>query len=98
MVGSPRPPEFGALTSSRFLAALVVVFSHYAIIVPVAGPLVPPLPQGQAAVSVFFVLGGFILAYNDHEAFRDGVTRRAFGSDYRARPASSPCTPWRCWR
>lgn len=85
MVPSPRLPELGALTSSRFLAALVVVFSHYAMIVPVAGPLVPALTQGQAAVSFFFVLSGFILAYNYHDAFRDGVRRQAFGSYYRAR-------------
>jgi peptidoglycan/LPS O-acetylase OafA/YrhL len=55
-------PALPALTSIRFFAALSVVFFHYA-------PALPRLLQnvvanGYLAVNFFFVLSGFVLAYN----------------------------------
>jgi peptidoglycan/LPS O-acetylase OafA/YrhL len=62
-------PELGVLTSVRALAALQVVLLHtlfelggnWAQALPAA--VVRVLTQGQVAVSFFFVLSGFILAY-----------------------------------
>jgi hypothetical protein len=54
-------PNIPALTSLRFFAALVVVFFHYNLVRPLS-----PLSLGDfgyRAVTFFFVLSGFILAY-----------------------------------
>jgi len=54
-------PNIPALTSLRFFAALVVVFFHYNLARPLS-----PLSLGDfgyRAVTFFFVLSGFILAY-----------------------------------
>jgi peptidoglycan/LPS O-acetylase OafA/YrhL len=72
MASDPRPEggrasrPIRALTSIRFLAAFWVVFHHF------GAPLVPKgwahletlRMRGGAGVSLFFVLSGFILAYN----------------------------------
>ena len=51
------------LTFTRFLAALIVVFSHSGAVFPVnAFPFNPLLTAGQTAVSYFFVLSGFVMA------------------------------------
>jgi peptidoglycan/LPS O-acetylase OafA/YrhL len=54
-------PALRALTGIRFFAALHVVFFHYA-------PALPPLlrnvaANGYMAVGLFFILSGFVLAY-----------------------------------
>lgn len=55
-----------ALTGVRFFAALAVLLSHFAhrgiVAVPVA--VTDFLDGGRTAVTLFFVLSGFILAYN----------------------------------
>ena len=64
-----RPPEprLDALTSLRFFAAIWVVHYHYLSIEAATGPLayVEQLRRwGYLGVSLFFVLSGFILAWN----------------------------------
>jgi peptidoglycan/LPS O-acetylase OafA/YrhL len=57
-----RPPKLDALTSLRFFAAAVIVVGHAHFIFGSLGfANIAPLEQG---VSFFFVLSGFILAYN----------------------------------
>lgn len=66
-------PQLSALTSLRFFAALAVVLYHYGggyrgqDIVPLLSypPLIRELTRvGYSGVSFFFVLSGFIIAYN----------------------------------
>lgn len=65
-VASSRPPTLEALTGLRFLAALAVVLSHFtgAGMLPIPSGLILSLDGGRTAVSLFFVLSGFVLAYN----------------------------------
>ena len=62
-----KPETFPALNGLRFLAAIAVVFFHYAP--EVTGySHVPKLirhliSEGPAAVGFFFILSGFVLAY-----------------------------------
>lgn len=69
----------------RFFAAFVVVLHHYMALVPFPAWLAVVAQHGQAGVSFFFVLSGFILTYNYQAAFvaarGPAVTRRF----YRAR-------------
>lgn len=60
----------------RFLAALAVVFSHYALIAGIQNPLQAFSTSGTQAVDVFFVLSGFVIAF-----VRDTkeVNRRTYG-------------------
>ena len=65
-IGPAKRPSLGALTGLRFLAALQVVLFHS------MGPRLDRMPVGVAnvigagytGVSLFFVLSGFVLAYN----------------------------------
>jgi len=57
-----RPQKLDALTSLRFFAAAMIVIGHADYIFGSLG-LASAIPQGQG-VSFFFVLSGFILAYN----------------------------------
>ncbi|HEX2654619.1 MAG TPA: hypothetical protein VHN11_13330 [Xanthobacteraceae bacterium] len=60
-IPSSMRPGIAPLTSLRFFAAMVVVIFHYNLtraIVPV-----PVTDFGYEAVTFFFVLSGFILAY-----------------------------------
>ena len=71
-------PQLEALTGLRILAALHVVAFHYAVPAAVAsGPaaLERFLRMGFIGVSLFFVLSGFVLAYN--YAGEDGGLRGA---------------------
>jgi peptidoglycan/LPS O-acetylase OafA/YrhL len=54
-----------ALTSIRFIAALTVVLSHFSErgLLTLPKPIFDMLDGGRSAVSMFFVLSGFILAY-----------------------------------
>ncbi len=64
-------PQLSALTGIRFFAALHVVLFHFGLSVADAGPkpLRILLGTGYSAVSLFFVLSGFVLAY---AYFEDG--------------------------
>lgn len=55
-----------ALTGLRFLAASAVLISHFdhRSLISVPSALIDYLDGGRTAVSLFFVLSGFILAYN----------------------------------
>ncbi len=63
---APRRPSLGALTGLRFVAAAQVVLFHS------MGPRLDQMPHwlaslvgaGYTGVSLFFVLSGFVLAYN----------------------------------
>lgn len=59
-------PSLDSLTGLRFLAAMAVVVSHFSEtgLAPVDGRIVGFLDGGRTAVSLFFVLSGFVLAYN----------------------------------
>jgi peptidoglycan/LPS O-acetylase OafA/YrhL len=68
--GSPPSarPTIAALTGLRAVAAVWVVLFHYRddllTLVPAARPLEPLMAAGYLGVDVFFVLSGFVLAYN----------------------------------
>lgn len=70
-----KRPQIPALTGLRFFAALWVVLFHYAAIGLIAYP--PVVEQiaihGRAGVDLFFVLSGFVLAYNYAAWFGDGL-------------------------
>ena len=76
-----RKPPLHALTGLRFLAALYVVSLHYAPkSLKAASPALENfIASGYTAVSFFFVLSGFVLAYSYMDS--DGsmtVSRRTF--------------------
>jgi peptidoglycan/LPS O-acetylase OafA/YrhL len=74
-----RRDNLPALTGLRFFAALAVLISHFAQrdMLPAIDPVVWFLDGGRTAVSLFFVLSGFILTYNYIDlAYPEG--RRAF--------------------
>lgn len=64
----PVKPEIGALTGIRFLAALYVVIFHYYTLQAVRNHSLRPLQlflsHGYLAVSLFFILSGYILTYS----------------------------------
>ncbi|WP_445185060.1 acyltransferase family protein [Pseudonocardia sp. Cha107L01] len=76
---SRRRPSLDSLTVLRFFAAMAVVISHFAEnrIVPVSERLIYVLDGGRTAVSLFFVLSGFVLAYN-YPNLHGRVQRRNF--------------------
>lgn len=76
-----RKPTFDALTGLRFLAALGVVFYHFAGTLAETWPLALSnlTGSGFVAVSFFYVLSGFVLSYS--YVSREGVmqgSRRSF--------------------
>lgn len=87
-VSGPRPPatrivpppkrrELRQLTGIRIIAALWVVAFHfetqYTLLLPEIGGLVWLAgSRGFLAVDLFFVLSGYILAYQHHDAFAQG--------------------------
>jgi peptidoglycan/LPS O-acetylase OafA/YrhL len=74
-----------SLTGLRFVAALMVVVSHFPEVVPIAGAAELLDHQGAAGVTVFFVLSGFVLTYNYFDRFSRGIV--GAGSYLRARVA-----------
>jgi peptidoglycan/LPS O-acetylase OafA/YrhL len=67
-VSTPRRPAIDSLTSLRGIAAVWVVFYHFQsdliAFLPAGAFLLPFLGQGHFAVPIFFVLSGYVLAYN----------------------------------
>jgi peptidoglycan/LPS O-acetylase OafA/YrhL len=59
-------PRLAALTGLRFFAAMAVVLCHFSEqgLVDLPRRLFSVLDGGRTAVSLFFVLSGFVLAYN----------------------------------
>jgi peptidoglycan/LPS O-acetylase OafA/YrhL len=77
MDGAARLPQrrpIEALTGLRFVAALIVVVSHLPQIIPIDWLQEALGRQGAAGVTIFFVLSGFVLAYNYAEFFRTSTT------------------------
>jgi peptidoglycan/LPS O-acetylase OafA/YrhL len=71
---SNRTGAIPALTGLRFVAALMVFFSHY----PISGLGEVPeriMASGYSGVTFFFVLSGFIIAYNYIEQFETNPLR-----------------------
>lgn len=68
---APGRPTIAALTGLRAVAAVWVVLFHYRsdilTLVPALRPLEPVMAAGYLGVDVFFVLSGFVLAYNYSE-------------------------------
>jgi len=67
---SPERREIAALKGLRFVAALLVVISHFPQIIPIDRLHDTLVRQGAAGVTIFFVLSGFVLTYNYADAFR----------------------------
>lgn len=69
-----------ALTSIRFLAALTVVLSHYRELelLDVPASFFTFVDGGRSAVSLFFVLSGFILAYTYREELASESARNFY--------------------
>lgn len=70
-----RRERLPALTSLRFFAALVVVLRHFRLILAFPAPFNPILDEGRLGVNFFFVLSGFVLAYNYLDWFSEGIGR-----------------------
>ncbi|SAK89325.1 acyltransferase family protein [Caballeronia ptereochthonis] len=66
-----------ALTSIRFIAAMTVVLSHFAELglLPMRRAFFDFVDGGRPAVSLFFVLSGFILTYTYREPLATGGPR-----------------------
>jgi peptidoglycan/LPS O-acetylase OafA/YrhL len=76
---------FPALTSIRFIAAIAVVLSHYSEngLLPLPATVINFIDGGRSAVSLFFVLSGFILTFT----YRDTLTHGGARPFYEARIA-----------
>src|SRR5215212_7993368 len=89
-----KRPRFDALTSLRFVAAAMIVLHHLKGNMGV--PLSLPFPFGHGmrfGVSVFFLLSGFVLAYN-YPSLPTPHARRRFLVTVRAtvaRPRMAGC-------
>ncbi|WP_321811965.1 acyltransferase [Burkholderia sp. BCC1985] len=69
-----------ALTSIRFFAALTVLLSHFTQLglLSLSDRYLAFVDGGRPAVSLFFVLSGFILTYTYHESIGHGDARRFY--------------------
>lgn len=76
--------DIDPLTGFRFVAAMMVFFSHYAI-PGVSGTALRIAQSGYAGVTLFFVLSGFIIAYNYLDRFEARVEPGAVRSFLLAR-------------
>lgn len=75
-----RPTPLRALTGLRFFAALAVLLCHYSQmgLARVPDALITALDGGRPAVSLFFVLSGFVLTYNYDGGLRTGLALRDY--------------------
>lgn len=76
--GPPMPRgEIKALTSLRGIAAMMVVMQHFSATAEKhsSSPIPSLVPHGYIAVDLFFVLSGFIMAYNYLSGFQAGGLR-----------------------
>jgi peptidoglycan/LPS O-acetylase OafA/YrhL len=75
---APRPEAIPALTGIRFVAALGVVAVHLPTFLYASLPAwtYPFIALGRDGVDLFFVLSGFVLAYNYADWFANGLERR----------------------
>lgn len=76
---SPARARLHGLTGLRFVAAAWVFAYHFFVLTVAAAPwwLARAQNAGHAAVSLFFVLSGFVLAYNYAEPLATGRVSRA---------------------
>jgi len=81
---APKAERIDALTGLRFFATLSVVLAHYAGLIPYPSWILPFITQGQKAVTLFFILSGFILYYNYRRWFDGQVPYDRFWSFARA--------------
>jgi peptidoglycan/LPS O-acetylase OafA/YrhL len=65
-------PSIDALTGFRFVAAMMVFVSHYAV-PGLTGAALQVTESGYAGVTFFFVLSGFIITYNYLDRFEAGT-------------------------
>jgi peptidoglycan/LPS O-acetylase OafA/YrhL len=77
-----QKPEIKSLTGIRAFASWWVVFYHLqggiAQLFPASRNYLSTIRRGDAGVDLFFVLSGFVLAYNYHDAFAT-LTRKSYG-------------------
>ena len=71
-----KPARLNALTSIRFFAAINIVFFHFSD-PQIFGFLAPVVNAGYIALGLFFLLSGFVLAYNYSGSARAGTLDRA---------------------
>jgi peptidoglycan/LPS O-acetylase OafA/YrhL len=73
---------FPALTSIRFIAAFAVVISHYSEndLLPLPSSIFDFIDGGRSAVSLFFVLSGFILTFTYRDKLVHGGTRSFYAA------------------
>lgn len=81
VVQRPARPTITALTGLRAVAAVWVVLFHYRddilALAPFLDPLEPLMSAGYLGVDVFFVLSGFVLAYNYSDRLQTWRPREA---------------------
>ncbi|MCY1020598.1 acyltransferase family protein [Pyxidicoccus sp. MSG2] len=70
-----KTPPIQALSGLRFVMSLIVLACHYLPLIAVPPLLKTLLAQGSAAVNCFFMLSGFLLAYNYRDTLASGQLR-----------------------
>ena len=80
MSGPPSQPRdtISALTGLRFIAALGVVLFHFQTydLHAFSSAFVPLIAFGSNGVGIFFILSGYVIAFNYLDWFQDGLDRR----------------------
>jgi peptidoglycan/LPS O-acetylase OafA/YrhL len=70
-----KPVRLDALTGLRFFAAINIVFFHFSN-PQIFGFLAPVVNNGYIALGLFFLLSGFVLAYNYGGQAREGTLNK----------------------